>query len=63
MSETERYGNDRIYADLPVVDWAYRPVEIWKDIGMGHHQVIATACDRFEAQNIIDALIAKAEGK
>ncbi len=51
------YGNTDYYADLPKDSGFGTPVDIWENIGLGQHQVIARASDKFAAIKIIDALM------
>lgn len=53
--KTKRYGNDYCYCMLDAGWQTLRPIEIWKDIGLGHREVIATTNDKYNAMIIVDA--------
>lgn len=55
--EKTRIGNTHYWADLPSGSGFGQPVEIWQDVGLGQHEVMAVASDKYAAINIIEALI------
>lgn len=56
-SKMKKYGNDIYWCFLEDGWEASRPIEIWKDIGLGQSEVIAHASDKYNAMMIIDALL------
>ncbi len=52
----KRYGNDNCHCMLADGWESTDPIEIWKDIGLGHKEVIAHATDKFNAMTIVDAI-------
>jgi hypothetical protein len=56
MNEEYKYGSDNCYCMLTTGWETKSPIEIWKDIGLGHKEVIALTYDKFNAMMIIDAI-------
>jgi hypothetical protein len=54
---SKRYGNDRVYCFLEEGWENARHIEIWHCIGIGLEEVMAHATDRWNAMQIVDALI------
>lgn len=54
---SKKYGNDWAWCFLED-GWEFsRPIEIWHTLGMGQEEVIAHATDKYNAMQIVDALI------
>jgi hypothetical protein len=54
-TNAKRYGNDTFWCYIPE-GWDGKEVAIWKG-PEDHEQIIARAKDKYEAKNIVDALI------
>ena len=56
MTNTKKYGND-IYWCFVENKWKDREVAIWHGNGEGTEEIIARACNFYEAKTIVDALL------
>jgi len=54
---TKRYGNDLVWCFLEDGWETNRPIEVWHSIGKGLEEVMAHATDKYNAMQIVDALI------
>ena len=59
MSNKERYGNENYWmmyrSDEELA--LFSLVEIWVDLGLGHHEKIGVATNYFNGRRIVDAMI------
>lgn len=54
---SQRYGNDRFWCFIEKGWETLRPIEIWQALGKGEEEVMAQASDKYNAEQIVDALI------
>ena len=54
---SKRYGNDLFWCFTEEGWDNNRPIEIWQAIGLGHEEVMAYATDKYNAMQVVDALI------
>jgi len=55
MDGEKKYGNDNFWCFIPE-GWSGKEVAIWKG-PEGHEEIIARASNKYEAKNIVDALL------
>ena len=55
MNDT-KYGNDHYWCFVEN-KWSEKEVAIWHSSGEGTEEIIARACNKYEAKNIVDALL------
>jgi hypothetical protein len=55
MGAEKKYGNDNYWCFIPE-GWSGKEVAIWKG-PEGQEEIIARAKDKYEAKNIVDALL------
>ena len=54
---SKKYGNDRAWCFLEDGWDSAHPIEVWHDLGNGEEEVMAHATDKYNAMQIVDALI------
>ena len=54
---SKKHGNDNFYCFLEDGWDTSRPIEIWHNLGNGESEVMAHATDKYNAMQIVDALL------
>jgi hypothetical protein len=54
---SKKYGNDKVWCFLEDGWDTTRPIEVWHTLGKGEQEVMAHATDKYNAMQVVDAII------